>query len=256
MLEKQEIERIAAIKGLSVKNTEKDYLLEMVLFILSNEAGKKFVFKGGTALYKLYSLNRFSEDLDFTLAASNIHAEELFAKILRRLRDININGRIKELSDYQNQKNIKLELRGPLFDGNPSNTTVLIINISLKENPIYKPEERKIFSQYMDIPAFDCFVMPLNEMLAEKIRAILTRDKPRDVYDVWFLLNKNANLSLRDLNKKLKRYKITFTRKFLISKIDEKENSWQRDLSGLILGTLPDFQNVKKTILEKLSNQI
>ena len=65
MLERQEIERVAGIKRLSEKNAEKDYLLELLLFLLASETGKKLVFKGGTALYKLYSLNRFSEDLDF-----------------------------------------------------------------------------------------------------------------------------------------------------------------------------------------------
>src|SRR3989344_4890922 len=121
MLEKQEIIRIAKIKGLSIKNTEKDYLLESILHVLYMEAGRKFIFKGGTALYKLYSLNRFSEDLDFTLKQGKIDIGILFNKIISRLKDIGVNGRIKELSDYRNQKNVRLELRGPLFDGNPAN---------------------------------------------------------------------------------------------------------------------------------------
>lgn len=247
MLERDEIQRIAAIKRLSLKNTEKDYLLEMALFLLSNEVGKKLVFKGGTALYKLYSLNRFSEDLDFTLAHS-IDADKLFAKIIKKLGDVGINGRIKELSNYGSQKNIKLELRGPLFDGNTHNLTVLTINISLKEAPIYEPEQRKIFSNYSDIPSFDCFVMPMNEMFAEKIRATLTRDKARDVYDIWFLINKGVQINMKDTNKKLKLYKQTFSCKKFIEKIDEKESSWQPDLKDLILGMLPEFKDVRKMI--------
>lgn len=252
MLEKEEIERISGIKGLSVKNTEKDYLLEMVLFILTNEAGKKLLFKGGTALYKLYSLNRFSEDLDFTLDYLKVNIDELFTKIIKRLGDVGIYGRIKEISEYRDQKNIKLELKGPWFDGNLKNISLITINISLKEKALYKVEQRKIFSQYMDIPAFDVFVMPLNEILAEKIRALLTRDKARDVYDVWFLLNKGAKLIPKDVNKKLKKYKMPFSTKYFIAKIDEKEKSWENDLKGLILGNLPDFKYVKKEILEKI----
>jgi len=252
MLDREEIERIAGIKGLSVKNTERDYLLEMLLFLVYNEVGRKLVFKGGTAVYKLHSLNRFSEDLDFTLDSSRIDVNELFTKITRKLRDVGINGRIKEIGDYRNQKNVKLELGGPLFDGNPKNISLITVNISLKERPIYEAEQRKIFPQYMDIPAFDVFAMPLNELFAEKIRALLTRDKARDVYDVWFLFNKGAEFIPKDVNKKLKKYSILFSIKDFIAKVDEKENSWHRDLEGLILGTLPDFNTVRKTLLEKV----
>ena len=34
--------------------------------------------------------------------------------------------------------------------------------------------------------------------------------------------------------------------------IDEKEKSWNRDLEDLIIGTLPNFNIVSKTILEKV----
>lgn len=252
MLDREEIVRIAKIKRLSVKNTEKDYLLEMLLFLLSNEVGKKLVFKGGTALYKLHSLNRFSEDLDFTLDSHRIEVKGLFTKIIRRLKDVGINSRIKEISDYRNQKNVRLELRGPLFDGNPKQMSLITVNVSLRERPIYKAEQRKIFSQYPDIAAFDVFVMPLNELLAEKIRALLTRDKARDVYDTWFLFNKGAEFIPRDVNKKLKKYEISFSAKDFISKVDEKENSWYSDLEGLILGTLPDFNTVRSDLLRKI----
>lgn len=251
MLEKEEIERIAGIKRLSIKNTEKDYLLEMLLSILYGEAGKKLVFKGGTALYKLHGLNRFSEDLDFTLDSSKIDVNRLSIKALKKLKDVGIDGRIKEISDYRDQKNIKLELKGPLFDGNPGSISLVTVNISLKERPLYKAEQRKIFSQYADIPAFDVFAMPLNELFAEKIRALLTRDKARDVYDVWFLFSKGAEFFQEDINKKLKKYSISFSVKYFTAKVDEKEKSWQRDLKGLIIGVLPDFNIVRKTILEK-----
>ncbi len=252
MLEKQEIERIAGIKRLSVKNTEKDYLLELLLFLLVAEAGKKLAFKGGTALYKLYSLNRFSEDLDFTLYSAKLDVEAIFQTVMRKLKGIGVDGRIKAIEDYSNQKNIKLELRGPLFDGNVKNVSVLSVNISLKEKPLEEPEQRKIFPQYPDMPAFDVFVMPLNEIFAEKVRALLTRNKARDVYDVWFLLNMGAKLNVTEVNKKLKKYGMSFSRRDFMAKLDEKEKSWKPDLAGLIIGELPEFKSVKKSILGRI----
>ncbi len=223
MLEKEEIIRISKIKGLGIKNTEKDYLLELLLYILYKEIGRKLIFKGGTALYKLHSLNRFSQDLDFVLDSSKINIEMLFKKIIGRLKDIEVNGRIRELSDHRNRKNIKLELRGPLFDGNAKNLTLLIINLSLKEKCVYKAEQRRVFPLYPDIPSFDVFVMPLHELFAEKIRMVMIRDKPRDVYDIWFLLDKNTKVDLKIINKKLRLYQKTFSKKELKTKIEEKE---------------------------------
>jgi len=252
MLEKEEIKRIAGIKRLSIKNAEKDYLLELLLFLISGEVGKNLVFKGGTALYKLFSLNRFSEDLDFTLDSPKFDAAAFFAKIMKRLEALGINGRIKEISEFQNQKNIRIELRGPLFDGNARNVSVITINISLKEKPLHEPVQMKIFPQYADIPAFDVFVMRLDEMLAEKVRALLTRDKARDVYDLWFLLNKGARPNIGEVNKKLKKYGMVFDKKQLIAELDEKEKSWESDLGGLLIGSLPEFKSVREAILEKL----
>jgi len=250
MLERKELERIAKIKGLSIKSAEKDYLLEILLFLLYKEVGRKLVFKGGTVLYKLFSLNRFSEDLDFTSDSSKIDINKLFKKIINKLNNIGIKARIKEIEDYRNQKNIKLRLNGPLFDGNIKTISLIRINISLKEKPIYDPEQKMIFSQYPDITSFDVFSMPLNEMFAEKIRAVMTREKVRDVYDIWFLLKKGVKVKTSDINRKLKLYKEIFNEKKLIDKINEMEKLWEQDLKGLIIGELPNFDIIRKEIIK------
>ena len=58
MLEREEIIKIAREKNEQEKIVEKDYLLELLLFIIE-ENSKELIFKGGTALYKFYSLPRF-----------------------------------------------------------------------------------------------------------------------------------------------------------------------------------------------------
>ena len=250
MLNRDEIERIAKEKGEPIKIIEKDYLLEMVLFLMQ-EHGKDLIFKGGTALYKLYSLNRFSEDLDFTLYGK-LDTEKMAQDIMKKIERVGITGRIKEISSYRNQQNIRLELRGPLFDGNPQNATLITINISMREKPLYKAIEERIYPNYRDVPTFSVFVMPLGEILAEKIRALFTRDKPRDIYDIWFLLKKGAHTTLHDVNKKLKLYGEKFSREKFIEKIDEKRKAWDIDLRGLIKGKLPDFNAIKKEIVESI----
>ncbi|MDP1694646.1 MAG: nucleotidyl transferase AbiEii/AbiGii toxin family protein [Candidatus Woesearchaeota archaeon] len=254
MLNREEIEKIARERGQQANIIEKDYLLEMVLFLLQ-EYGKNLIFKGGTALYKLHSLPRFSEDLDFTLKGK-IDTDKVIKTVMRKLQLAGISGRVKEVSVYGNQQNIRLELRGPLFDGNPHNANVITINISMKEKPIYDGNEERIYPKYRDIPSFTVVVMPLQEILAEKIRALFTREKPRDVFDIWFLCEKGVSTSLRDVNKKLKLYKEKFSREKFIEKIEDKRKAWEMDLKVLMNGKLPDFNNIKKEIVDHSDNLV
>ena len=50
---------------------EKDYLQDLILYNIYKTTKNAFVFKGGTALSKVYHTDRFSEDLDFTLQYFN-----------------------------------------------------------------------------------------------------------------------------------------------------------------------------------------
>lgn len=70
MITKELLSAIGKKKGLTNKeHIEKDYFQEVILYNLFRKTNE-FIFKGGTALYKLYNLPRFSEDLDFSLNSS------------------------------------------------------------------------------------------------------------------------------------------------------------------------------------------
>lgn len=250
MLKKEELIKFTETKRLSLKNIEKDYLLELLLYLLSEEVGKDLIFKGGTALYKLYSLNRFSEDLDFTLASKKLKLEPLLYKIIRKLASIGISGKIKEIKKYQTGIAASLLIKGPLYDGSKPSLSYLSLDFSMRERPVYQPVIERIFPSYRDIPSFEVFVMPLEEMLAEKVRSIIMRDKARDVYDTWFLLKKGIKPDLNLINKKLKIHKQTFGYAFFISQLAAKEKTWKQDLQELLIGELPPFYKIKKEILD------
>jgi len=68
MVTKEDIVRIAKRERLPLGIVEKDYVLTYVLKkIYGSELRDKLVFKGGTALHKLYLHERMSIDLDFTV---------------------------------------------------------------------------------------------------------------------------------------------------------------------------------------------
>ena len=254
MLDYEEIANIGRLKRLSAVNAEKDYLQNMVLLSIYSLVGDKLLFKGGTCLYKVYGLSRFSEDLDFT-SVKKIDEQDMANKVIYDLKLFNIKGIIKETKKYRNEVNIKLLFNGPLYKGSKETQCFIPLNISLREKPVYDAKKQTIRPVYREIPDFDVFAMHEEEILAEKIRAIFTRNKARDVYDLWFLL-KYRKLSINPdaADKKLKIYNLKFDREILICKIKAKKGLWNTDLKNIIIGELPDFDEVFEFITAKLKD--
>jgi len=246
MISRAELARISEAKHLPIRNAEKDYLLELLLFALSDYR-RFLVFKGGTALYKFYNLNRFSEDLDFDLIGKRFDVDKMIKKITRNLELTGMRRTITEKIEYSNETNIRFAIRGPLYDGTKNSMSRVTINISKREQPIL-PLERLLVANYPEIPSFELSVLGEGEIAAEKIRCILTRDKPRDIYDLWFLSKKNVSIDVLLVNKKLKIYKLNFNLKELLEKVNEKRNMWKRDMQDLIIGKLPEFDIIENDL--------
>ena len=242
MISQIELSKIAEMEHLTIRNAEKDYLLELLLFALSDNR-RFLVFKGGTALYKCYNLNRFSEDLDFDLIGKRFDMNKMIKKITRNLELTGMQRTLPEKIEYSNETNIRFAIRGPLYDGGKNSMSRVTINISKRERPI-SYSEKLLVTSYPEIPSFELSVLDEREIAAEKIRCILTREKPRDIYDLWFLSKKNINIDISLVNKKLKIYSLSFSIEEFLEKVNEKRNMWKRDLQDLIMGTLPEFNVV------------
>src|ERR1700734_478224 len=105
MIHPKEINAIAAKYKLKDTQVEKDYILTWILFGISQNQllSKAFVFKGGTALKKIYFEDyRFSEDLDFTLLDEKISNEEILKELEKVYSFVkesaNITLQFKEMS--------------------------------------------------------------------------------------------------------------------------------------------------------------
>lgn len=252
MLSYEELENVAKLKRLSLTNAEKDYLQDLTLFSIYSNVGKELVFKGGTCLYKIYKLNRFSEDLDFTLI-QRLDMEKISNKIVSDLTLLNIKSKIKEVKEYKNETNIRILLNGPLYKGNKETQCFIPLNISMKEKTLLEPKKESIIPMYKELPNFEIFVMQEKEILAEKVRAVLTRMKPRDVYDLWFLLTrKNVTFDHTLINKKLELYNLKFDIEAFKNRVEKMSGLWKIDLKNFVLGELQDFDKTKKELFEKI----
>ena len=62
-----ELYNASKMTGFTIYQQEKDYFQYMILAAIYSKPDKNIIFRGGTALQKAYGLNRFSEDLDFSI---------------------------------------------------------------------------------------------------------------------------------------------------------------------------------------------
>ncbi len=253
MLSYKELEEISKLKRLSLTNAEKDYLQELVLFSMYSGISRELIFKGGTCLYKIYKLNRFSEDLDFTSTTQKLDIKGVARSIISNLELLNIKSKIKEIKEYRNEINARLLLNGPLYKGSKQTQCFIPLNISVKENIVLEPKRESVAPIYREIPNFELFVMQEKEILAEKVRATLTRQKPRDIYDIWFLVTKRRVTFDADLiNKKLSLYNLNFNFKEFAERIEKMSGLWGADLKNLIIGELQEFDNLKEELFRAL----
>ncbi len=252
MLSGEELGSAARMKGLSLPNAEKDYLQEVILFSAYSLAGRALVFKGGTCLYKCCKLNRFSEDLDFTLGKKT-DMEKLAATIVSDLGMLGIKSRVKETREHRDETTIRLLINGPLCRGSAETQCFIPLNISKREPVLLEPKREPLMSLYREIPYFEMFIMQEAEILAEKARAILTRMKPRDVYDLWFLLARRGTaMDLALIDRKLAPHGARFEKNAFLERIARMEGMWKTDLAALVMGELPPFDAAYKEIKERI----
>src|SRR3989344_1349083 len=163
MIKREELLRIALVKGLPPRLAELDYLQDMALLGIYREFGHKIVFKGGTCLYKLYQLNRFSEDLDFT-AEKGFKPKDFFLRLPSLFSLFNIKSTVK-VEPFQHSFNVYLEINGPLYDGRKESRSRLILNISSRERVFLSPLRIPYTSLYHEARPFDIYAMEEREIL-------------------------------------------------------------------------------------------
>jgi len=217
MIDKYEIIKFAKIKNLNLSIIEKDYVLGWFLAAIQNntELSENWIFKGGTCLKKCYFENyRFSEDLDFSLIEKT-HINEKFLKdsmsyISEWLyEEIGLEIPLKGITIdlYKNKQNIinaeiSLKYCGPLWPRSKSSWPKVKFDLSADEKIVKTPEKRKIFHNYSDEPLKGIYVnaYPIDEVFAEKLRALIERCRPRDLYDVIMLYHEKDKYKLSSLN--------------------------------------------------------
>ena len=226
----------------------REYLQIRFLDTFYGEGNIKVYFKGGTALRLIFGSSRFSEDLDFTACEDLASVKQHLSVITRKLRTEFPNLYFKEVEAVEGfAEKIYLPT-----DISPMPLTIKL-DFSLRED-VLDPMASPIQTELPVMPISMVSHLSIQEVLAEKIRAIMNREKGRDIFDLWFLLSKNVPLNSKLVQAKLDYYHEQFLMNELKKRIEKTDvNKMDLDLRKF----LPVSQRkialeLKRLILEKL----
>lgn len=252
MIDDIELRQLSVEMGVPVGIIEKDLAITCALYAISRrELRDHLVFKGGTAIKKIYYPRaRFSEDLDFT--AINLKKEEATTQ-LEALNNAEVNSikfmEIHEDGYTHRGTRYRLPYTGPLNFRNS-----IRLDISFRDDVILALQERTALSEFSEDLTSKVKVLDFKELMAEKLRATMTRENPRDYYDAWAHLPKiDEKEPLRELVQRkcaLAKYDYNPSRIFDEGVLTRIESAWRTQLQHLILEYV-DFA----TIIPQLKDQ-
>lgn len=204
------------------KNAVKEIMQEIALAGLAkSDFFKKCAFYGGTALRIFYDLERFSEDLNFTLLTTDEHfsLEPYYSFIQNTVESLGLRFEI-----YEKEKQGSSTIKSAFLKGNAKEHYLIFYPNSRLSSLIQSGEKIQIkFEIDLDPPSFASTELKYRllpypyqvriydkpSLFAGKIHAIIarnwkTRVKGRDFYDYVFYLATNTPVNLIHLEARLK----------------------------------------------------
>lgn len=208
MISLEQIKKLGTKYQTNELNVMREYLQHLFLsYFYQLPESNGIYFKGGTSFRLVYQSMRFSEDLDFSTNKKDIpKIEDYLLQVLEKIEKENIPSKVKEA---------KTTSEGYLFivDFMLLNRTIPIkVEISFRE----KGNQGEIVTVTSDLVSpYTLVILEEKQLISQKIRALLARKKPRDFYDLYFILRKNLpilqkNTVLKEVLKVLNSTNINF----------------------------------------------
>lgn len=240
------------------KNALKEVIQEIILCGLSR-AGffKEVAFYGGTALRIFYGLDRFSEDLDFSLLEENQNFDlaKYFPILEKEVKSFGLNMEITE-----KEKSIDSDIKSAFLKGNTREHMLLFYPnsplLGISSNELIKikfevdinpPKYASFEPQFKLLPApYEVNLYDAPSLFAGKLHAVICRSwknriKGRDLYDYVFYLGKGTSFNLPHLRERL----------IQTGTIDSTSELTLKDVKNLLIEKFDaiDFEQAKKDVL-------
>ena len=253
MLDKETAKNLSRELKIDLFTIYREYLQLLFLKYFYNQRdSSKVFFKGGTALRFLYGSFRFSEDLDFTSLLSDEKIKLLVDKAIQEME-----REAGEIS-FKEMESIAHSFSGKIFQRLPDFKFSLTVRLdfSFREKPVLT-ESSLVETIFPVGPYPQVSHLKIEELLAEKVRAILTRTRGRDIFDLYFLLSKKIPIDWDLVNKKMALYKKTANLKKLVEAVKNfPQEEIKEDLTKFLPITHRNLvAKIKDLALEKLQEK-
>ncbi len=242
MIDAQQLRELADRYQTPADNVVREYFQHLFLSHLYRQKdADHMLFKGGTALRMVWRSARFSEDLDFTGTNGNIRAiESVLEKTLAGVEEEGIHVRIEEAKKTSGGYFSILQFEG---EGNRGE---IQLEVSLRAPGKAKGSASLISSEFL--PPFTLIHLEEKMLVQEKVAALLTRAKPRDFYDLYFILR--SRLAFKEVFQKDKTLKQRLLEAVEKTKLDAK-SELKRFLPQSQHGLLKNFKSVLSAEIER-----
>lgn len=261
MISQTDIQRAAKQWNLEDHVIEKDYVLGWLLWGIAKHPrlSRAWVLKGGSAIKKCYvDTHRYSQDLDFTvLPGGPWQPEELhsiFDEILEQVGqtsgiDFTVREPKFEIRPHGESCEGRIYYIGPRENPSP---TAAKLDITHAEDLMRPQVLRPISHPYSDTFPDDTqvYCYSLEELFAEKVRALEERARPGDLYDIVYLFRRSDLNAEPELISEVLEYKCDF-KGILVPQItdictserwEEIKSRWEPML-GRAVGLLSSFDD-------------
>ena len=224
IISENKLRSIAGERGLNQIYLEKDYFLTLILYLLKDVDG--LYFKGGTALNKIF-LNhaRLSEDLDFSCNRGIATIRETILKTITES---------KLFYKHEFDKNTETFFRLiPHYKSYFAGNSYIMLDVNAKASIHIAPERHTVPHFYDSIPKFEVSTLAAEELIAEKIAALISRNQPRDYFDTYLLLKNGHRINKKLLNLKLKESGQEFNPERIFKNAKKIYSKWDSDIGQL-----------------------
>lgn len=235
MLTRTQIQQHANRNGIGMQAQERDYIQYLLLNLLYRDT-QELVFKGGTALRVVYHGNRYSEDLDFNCHDDPEWIQGVWQSVLTRMIDYGVVGELR--NEWVSDVGVSFDVsyQGPLYDGRDRTKGKVRVDVNRRQE-VVETRRELILPDYDDIRPFVVNVITPEHLLAEKVRALLMRSKPRDAYDIYLMTKQGIRLDFQLVEEKVAPFGLVPSRENLETAFKKCQREWERDLRTL----LPQF---------------
>lgn len=242
MIDLKTIRELADRHQTTTGNIAQEYFQHLFLSHLYREKDADgFLFKGGTALRMVWKSPRFSEDLDFTGSGTNIQTiESVLERTLIGVEEEGIEVKIEEAQKTSGGYFAVL----PFEAG--TNRGGVQLEVSLRPSGRMKGVTALVVSDFL--PPFTLIHLEEKILVREKVSALLTRAKPRDFYDLYFILR--SRLAFADVFAEDKTLKAKILKAVEGQKLDLK-SELKRFLPAGQHGLLKDFKAILMAEIER-----